>query len=450
MVTRYDTVEDEDEALFKPVLHRGKKFYLLCASLGAFVVLGIVAYIYQYVTGLTVTGLGRQVFWGLYITDFVFFIGISHAGTLISAILRITKAEWRRPVTRCAELITVMVLFFGVASILIDLGRPDRMFNLVRHAQFGSPLLWDVTSVSIYLTCSATFLYVAMIPDIALLRDRGVRPKWLYELLSLGWRGTERQHKRLNIAVTFLSIAVIPIAVSVHTVVSYVFAQTIQPMWHSAIFGPYFVVGAIFSGIAALIIAMAIIRKAFHLEDYLKPIHFTNLGYLLLAMTVFWFYFTLGEYLTAFYGNEPTEMVIWWDKWKGDFAPLFWAMVVCCFVIPMCILPFNKFRTILGTCIASGAVVIGMWLERYVIIVPTLTHQRLASTEPISYAPSWVEWSILVGCFSAFVLLYVLFAKFFQIISIWEMKEGREEKVEEVHQWLGEHPEQIARIQREQ
>src|SRR4030043_756481 len=223
MVTRYDAVEDEDEALFRPVLYRGKRFYLLCASLSVFILLGIGAYAYQYFEGLTVTGLGRQVFWGLYITDFVFFIGISHAGTLISAILRITKAEWRRPVTRCAELITVMVLFFGVASILIDLGRIDRMFNIVKHAQFGSPLLWDVCSISIYLTCSITFLCVAMIPDIAMLRDRGVRPRWLYEILSLGWRGTEKQKKRLNKAVTFLSIAVIPIAVSVHTVVSYVF-----------------------------------------------------------------------------------------------------------------------------------------------------------------------------------------------------------------------------------
>jgi len=437
---------EEDAALFEPVLSRGKRFYLTVAVLGAFVILGIVAYIYQYTNGLGVTGLGRQVFWGIYIVDFVFFIGISHAGTLISAILRITKAEWRRPVTRCAELITVMVLFFGVASILIDLGRADRMFNIIRHAQFRSPLLWDVMSISIYLTTSATFLYVAMIPDIALLRDRGVRPKWLYEVLSLGWRGTEKQHKRLEKAMAILAIAVIPIAVSVHTVVSFVFAQTIQPMWHSAIFGPYFVVGAIFSGIAALIIAMAFIRKYFHLENYLKPVHFNNLGLLLLVMALFWFYFTFSEYLTAYYGNEPTEMTVWWSKIRGDFAPHFWSMAACCFFIPVALLVFNKTRTVLGTAIASVFVVIGMWLERFVIVVPTLINQRLPSTEPITYSPTWVEWSILVGCASFFVLLYVVFAKFFPIIAIWEIREGREKKVEEVHEWLKDHPEEVAKL----
>ncbi|MFC2018111.1 NrfD/PsrC family molybdoenzyme membrane anchor subunit [Chloroflexota bacterium] len=461
MENRYEIYQDPDEALFQPVMHRGRNYYLLVASLSVFVILGIAAYIYQFVEGLTVTGLSRQVFWGVYITDFVFFIGISHAGTLISAILRITKAEWRRPVTRCAELITVMVLFFGVASILIDLGRPDRMFNIVKHANFGSPLLWDLTSVSVYLTCSISFLYTAMIPDIAMLRDRGIKPRWLYEILAIGWRGTERQKKRLNIAVTILCIAVIPVAVSVHTVVSYVFAMTTQPMWHSAIFGPYFVVGAIFSGIAALIIAMAIIRKVYHLENYLTQQHFTNLGYLLLAMTVFWFYFTFGEYLTAWYGHEPTEMKVFWEKFTGDYAPHYWAMVICCFVIPMCILPFNKTRTILGTCIASGAIVIGMWLERYVIIVPTLLNQRLESSRidasvyppvesvaAVNYAPSWVEWAIFVGCFAFFVLLYVVFTKYFPIISIWELREGREEKIEEVHEFLHEHPEELAKIQR--
>lgn len=449
MEVRYEEFEDRDEALFRPVMHRGRGFYLTVVALCIPIILGLIAYIYQYTAGLTVTGLGRQIFWGVYIVDFVFFIGISHAGTLISAILRITKAEWRRPVTRCAELITVMVLFFGAASILIDLGRPERMFNLVKHAQFGSPLLWDFCSISLYLTCSASFLYVAMIPDIAMLRDRGIKPRWLYEILALGWRGTERQKKRLNMAVTILCIAVIPIAVSVHTVVSYVFAMTIQPMWASAIFGPYFVVGAIFSGIAALIIAMAIIRKTCHLEDYLKPIHFTNLGYLLLAMTVFWFYFTFGEYLAAFYHHEPTELKTFWLKLTGDYAPHFWAMVVCCFVIPMCILPFKKTRTILGTSIASGAIVIGMWLERYIIVAPTLTNQRLeSSTEIGNYAPSWVEWSIFVGCFSFFVLLYVLFTKFFPIISIWELREGREEEAERMHEWIHEHPDELAKIQK--
>ncbi len=436
MATR-DLHVEEDEILFKSIESSGRNFYLSVSILGVLVILGVIAYVFQYRNGLAVTGLSRQVFWGVYITNFVFFIGISHAGTLISAILRIVKAEWRLPVTRAAELITVLVLLFGVGSIIIDLGRPDRMFNLVRYAQFGSPLLWDVTSVAIYFTASSFFLYIALVPDIALLRDRGNRPKWLYQILSAGFTGTAKQLRVLDILILVMAIAVIPIAVSVHTVVSFVFAMTIQPMWHSAIFGPYFVVGAIFSGVAALIIAMYLIRKFYHLGDYLKHKQFNNLGLLLLVMACLWFYFTLSEYVTAFYGNEPTHMIVFWSKLTGEFAPLFWAMFIFCFVIPFPILAINRTRTILGTTIASISVVIGMWLERYVIVVPTLTAQRLA-TDLTVYQPTWVEWSILAGCAAFFCLLYVLFSKFFPIIAIWEIREGREKKREEIIEYVRE------------
>ncbi|MFC1971814.1 NrfD/PsrC family molybdoenzyme membrane anchor subunit [Chloroflexota bacterium] len=436
MATR-DLHVEQDEILFKPIESSGRNFYLTASFLSVLVILGVIAYVFQYRNGLAATGLSRQVFWGVYITNFVFFIGISHAGTLISAILRIVKAEWRLPVTRAAELITVLVLLFGVGSIIIDLGRPDRMFNLVRHAQFGSPLLWDVTSVAIYFTASCFFLYIALVPDIALLRDRGNRPKWLYQILSAGFTGTAKQLRVLDILILVMAIAVIPIAVSVHTVVSFVFAMTIQPMWHSAIFGPYFVVGAIFSGVAALIIAMYLIRKFYHLGDYLKHKQFNNLGLLLLVMACFWFYFTLSEYLTAFYGNEPTHMTVFWSKFTGEFAPHFWAMFIFCFVIPFPILAINRTRTILGTTIASISVVIGMWLERYVIVVPTLTAQRLASDLP-TYVPTWVEWSILAGCAAFFCLLYVLFSKFFPIIAIWEIREGREKKREQIIEYVRE------------
>jgi len=428
---------EQDGILFEPVRTTGKNFYITVSILGALTLLGLIAYITQYRTGLGVTGLSRQIFWGIYITNFVFFIGISHAGTLISAILRICQAEWRRPITRAAETITVLVLFFGVGSILIDLGRPDRMLNIIKNANFESPLLWDVTSIGIYLTASSIYLYIALIPDIALLRDGGAKKlKWLYQILSLGWAGTQRQHNILRIAIAICAVAVIPIAVSVHTVVSFVFAMTIQPMWHSAIFGPYFVVGAIFSGVAALLISMFLIRKYFHLEEYLKPIHFNNLGILLLVMALFRFYFTFSEYLATYYGNEPSHMTIFWSKFTGQFAPYFWAMFIFCFAIPFPLLAWNRTRnTVLGPTIASVAVVIGMWLERFVIIVPTLTSQRL-SLEPVPYFPTWVEWSILAGCVSLFMLLYVVFSKLFPIISIWEIREGREKKRAEVIEWV--------------
>lgn len=424
---------EEDAILFEPIRRTGRPFYFTLCILVAVILWAVWAYLHQYRHGLGVTGLARPIFWGVYITNFVFFIGISHAGTLISAILRLAKAEWRRSITRSAEVITVLVLFFGVGNILMDLGRPDRMFNIIQFAQFRSPLLWDVSSITIYLTASSIYLYLPLIPDIALLRDYSGRRKWFYRIFALGWEGTERQHRLLERGIAFMAILVIPVAISVHTVVSFVFAMTIQPMWHSAIFGPYFVAGAIFSGIAGLIVAMNLIRKVYHLEDYLRPIHFNNLGILLLVMTLLWFYFTFTEYITVYYGGEPIHMTIFWSKFTGGFAPYFWGMFLFCFVIPLPILSLRKTRTPLGTLIASISIIIGMWLERFVIVVPTLTNPRLPN-EAVIYSPTWVEWSILAGCLSFFVLLYMIFTKIFPIVSIWEVREGREKSVAEVQE----------------
>ena len=338
MMDHQRIIMGEDAALFEHIWKTGKNFYITVSILAALVLWGIYAYVTQYRIGLGVTGLSRQIFWGTYITNFVFFIGISHAGTFISAVLRVVKAEWRRPISRLSELTTVFILMFGVGSVLIDLGRADRMLNVIRYANFRSPLLWDICSIATYLTVSSTCLYLALIPDIALLRDIGGKRQWFYRALSLGWTGTERQHHVLEKAIGAMSVLVIPVMITVHTVVSFVFAMTIQPMWHSAIFGPYFVVGAIFSGVASVIVIMVVLRKVYHLENYIKPIHFNNIGVFLMAMTLLWFYFTSAEYVTIFYGNEPVHMEIFWMKLTGKFAPLFWLHFVLCFVIPLPIL----------------------------------------------------------------------------------------------------------------
>ena len=423
----------EEETLIRPVLGLpGAGFWTLAGLLGAIVLLAVFAYSRQFIQGLAVTGLNNPVFWGFYITNFVFFIGISHAGTLISAILRIVNAEWRRSITRSAEVITVLVLSFGAGNILLDLGRPDRMLNVFLHGRLQSPLLWDVCSITTYLIASTIYLYIPLIPDIAILRDRvrGWR-KLLYELLALNWSGTPREIKVLEKCIAIMAIAVIPIAVSVHTVVSYVFSMTVQPMWHSAIFGPYFVVGAIFSGIAALIIAMAILRRAYRLEAYLKPVHFQNLGALLLVMSCLWFYFTFCEYLTTWYGNIPDHMTIFYLKLTGKYAPLFWTMVVTCFVVPFGLLASPWRKTVWGTVAASVGVCAGMWLERFLIVVPTLVRPRLPYATG-SYWPSWVEISLFAGCLAAFTLLYALFTRLFPIVSIWEVREGKKHAVAEV------------------
>ena len=429
------TVEQMNQELLRPVMRTTWRFWATVAALGSVIAAAGVALGYQVWNGIGVWGIDRPVFWAFDITNFVFWIGISHAGTLISAILRLANATWRRPVTRCAEVITLWALMIGGMFPIIHLGRPWIFFWLAPYPserqiwpQFRSPLMWDFFAISTYITGSAIFLLYPIIPDWALVRDRatGWRKK-LYRVLALGWRGTPKQWNRLEMAMHIMSIVIIPVAVSVHSIVSWDFAMAPVPMWHSTIFAPYFVCGAIFSGIAGLIIAMAIIRKSLHLEEYLKPIHFQNLGKLLLTMSLLWLYFIVSERLTTWYGNEPSEMAVFWSTQTGAFAPLFWTMVVCNFIIPVPLLGIRKLRTITGTVIASTTVVVGMWLERFLIIVPSESHKYLPYAYG-SYRPTWVEITLTAGTFAAMALLYVLFVKFVPIISVWELKVGEHQK----------------------
>ena len=419
------------EDLLRPLQQTTWRFYLLVAFLGSIVAMGLGTWAYQMYMGFGMTGINNPVFWAFYITNFVFWIGISHAGTLISAILRLVNAGWRRPVTRCAEVITAFALMIGALFPIIHLGRPWLFFWLMPYPSsrliwpnFRSPLVWDFFAISTYLTGSVLFLFLPMIPDFALIRDRstGLRRR-VYGALALGWRGTTKQWHRLESAMQIMAVAIIPVAVSVHTIVSFDFSMAPVPMWHSTMFGPYFVAGAIFSGIAGLIIAMAALRKFLHLEDYLHPIHFQNLGKLLLMMSLLWAYFVFAERLTIWYGNDTPEMNVFYVTQRGSFAPLYWTMVFCNFVLPFSILAIRKLRTITGCVIASFGVVVGMWLERFLIVVPSLSHKFL----PYSwghYQPRPVEIIIMTSTFAAMCLLYVLFSKFVPIISIWELKAG--------------------------
>lgn len=426
------TPEQIHEDLVEPVFRTSPRFYVTVIALGGLVAAALFAWGYQMWAGIGVAGIRRPVFWAFYITNFVFWIGISHAGTLISAILRLANATWRRPITRSAEVITVFALMIGAMFPLVHLGRPWLAFWLIPYPSergiwpnFRSPLLWDFFAINTYLIGSSTFLLLPILPDFALARDRatGLRRK-IYTMLALGWRGTARQWHGLETAMHIMAIAIIPVAVSVHTIVSWDFAMAPVPMWHSTIFGPYFVAGAIFSGIAALIIAIAVLRKVLHLEEYLQPIHFDNLGKLLLMMSLLWFYFLFAERLTTWYGNETSEMAVFWETQRGAYAPLFWTMVLLNFVIPFPLLTIKRLRTITGTVVASLAVVVGMWIERFLIIVPSLARKYLPYSWG-TYRPTWVEITITMGTFAAMGLLYTLFVKVVPIISVWEWKAGQ-------------------------
>ena len=406
---------------------------LLAGSLlsGAIMSLLFFCWGHQIFNDIGVAGITRPVFWGFYITNFVFWIGISHAGTLISAILRVTSAEWRRPVTRSAEAITVFALSIGGLFPLIHMGRPWLFFYLLPYPNdrylwpnFRSPLLWDVAAITTYLIGSSLYLLLPLIPDLAIVRDtsKGLKRR-IYGLLSIGWKGTPQQWHSLERGIQVMAIIIIPVAVSVHTIVSWDFAMTLQPMWHSTIFGPYFVVGAIYSGIAILLLAMALIRRGLRFQDYLTDRVFNNLSLLLLTMTLLWGYFTFCEHVTIWYGNETTEMTVFNDRISGQFSVLFWLMVALNFVVPMMVLPFRAGRRPLGSAVVGIGILIGMWLERFLIVVPSLSHPRLGYTMG-TYSPTWVEWGILLGSFGMLGFLYFTFVRLVPIVSIWEVREG--------------------------
>jgi Ni/Fe-hydrogenase subunit HybB-like protein len=432
------TPEHESElerTVLQPLRHTSRPFYFVLAALGLVLALGVAALVNQWRLGLGVTGLNRPVYWGIYITNFVFFIGISHAGTLISAILRVTQAEWRRPITRIAEAITFFALILGLLQIWIDMGRPERILFPFLFGRFQSPFLWDFTCVGVYLMSSMLYLYLPMIPDLARMRDRMTDAprwrRWLYTLMSMGWHGNAEQHRRLEVAIGIMAIVIIPVAVSVHTVVSWIFGMTMQPMWHSTILGPYFVVGAIFSGIAMLFIFMTLLRRAWHFERWIGEKQYNYLGLLLLVMSAFWGYFTLAEFLTTGYATLTHETEVLHAKLAGEYAPAFWVMVVGNLIIPFAILIRRSGRTPLGTFIASLSIIVGMWVERFLIVAPSLTRPSLGLM-PAAYAPSLTEAAITAGSLALFALLFVLFFKVFPAISVWEVEEG--EEVEAIQQ----------------
>ncbi len=423
---------DLETRVLAPLITAGRWYYVVVIALAAVLAWGIYAYFTQLNQGLIVTGMRDRISWALYITLFVFFIGISHAGTLISAILRVTKAGWRTPITRMAEFITVVALMVGALMPMIDLGRPDRIHHLFLFGRFQSPLVWDVVAIMTYLTGSVIYMYLPLIPDFAIardaLKDKIPRLKWrVFDILSLGWHGTPGQQRRLTHGLGIMMILIIPIAVSVHTVVSWIFAQTLREPWDNAMFGAFFVAGAIYSGLGALVILMAILRKVYRLEEYITKEHFVNLGYMLACLALIMMYFNVNEFVTEGYKLAGEGEFHLNNLFTGDLAPIYWFYALGGMVLPGLLILFPQTRNVPGIVLASGLVVIGMFAERYFIVIGGLTVPLMPYT-PATYTPTWVEWSIMAGAFAGFALVVTVFVKVLPLISIWEVVEHYEEE----------------------
>ena len=405
-------------------------WYLLAFFLGAVVAWGLFAFSWQVTHGMYVTGKDRPVMWGFYITGFVFWVGLSHSGTMVSAILRLSRANWRRPILRAAEAMTVFSITVAGLFPLINLGRNWTFYYLIPYPNqrglwpnFRSALLWDVTAITTYILGSTIFLYLGMLPDLALARDRsGGWRRELYAILAMGWRGTAREWVVYHRASTLMAALIIPVAVSVHSIVAWDFAVTVVPGWHSTIFPPYFVIGAILSGVAAVITLMIIIRRAFRLEGYLTPLHFDNMGKILLVISLLWSYAYFVEVQTTWYAHEPIEWEVF-SFMADKYTFLLLVMLVGNSLLPIATMCFKRLRRSVGVMLAVSLLVnVAMFIERFLIIVPSLSHKNMPFIWG-SYRPSWVEISVNIAALAGFALLYTIFAKLFPIVAVTDVRE---------------------------
>ncbi len=416
--------------VFRPLTHTSLAWFIWTMFLLAVIGAGAWAYTQQLQEGLIVTGLRDTVIWGVYISNFVFFSGLSMAGTFISAILRITGAEWRRSITRLAELTTVSALIVCGMMPIIDMGRPDRLTNMLLYGRIESPLMWDVLVITTYLTASAIYLYLFLIPDSAVLRDElkervsGWRQR-LYAIVALGWQNLPEQHRRLERGAGIMMLLVMPIGLATHSVVSWIFGMTFRAGWDSTIFAPYFAVGALYSGTAMLITLMVVLRRIYHLEAYFTEKHFRYLAYMLVAFGALYFYFTFADYLTVGYKLESADRLLLDQLFFGTYSGIVWPSFIAGQILPVFLAAHPKTRTIPLLFVGSLLVNIGMWIKRFVIVVPTLSMPLLSYQWGV-YNPTVVELLITAASFAGFGLIITLFAKFFPIISIWEMQEGSE------------------------
>ena len=424
------TFAQVDQTVLNTLKPAGRSYWALIAVLFAGVLLGAGCWLYQIFVGVGVAGINDPVAWGTYLINFVFWVGIAHSGTLISAILHLFRAGWRNPIARAAETMTVFAVCTAGLFPFIHLGRAWMVYYMLPFPNqrnlwpnFQSPLMFDVVAISTYLTVSSLFWYTGMLPDLAIVRDNasGLRKK-IFTVLSMGWTGRFEQWRHYTRGYLFFAALATPLVISVHSVVSWDFALAVVPGWHTTIFAPYFVAGAIHSGLAMVLTLMIPLRRIFNaeriitshvLEAVAKTIVFTGL-------IVGFAYGT--EFFIAWYSHNPLEQYIFQYRPTGDYAVGFWIMAICNTMIPLLFL-FKKVRTsIAALFVISILVNIGMWYERFVIIVTSVARDFLPHNWGL-FAPSLIEYGIMIGSFSLFFFLFCLFVKHMPSISMTEVKE---------------------------
>ena len=428
IVTRRASAERATSELLRPILRTGKGFYFFVGALLILVGWFLYTWYIQLTQGLVVTNMRTPVgaAWGGYIANFVFYVGLAHGGIAIAAAIRLLKLNKYQPVARMGEVLTVISLMMAGLSIMIDMGRPDRVFNIIIYwpeRVATSSLTWDVTVIILYFTMSTCYLWLTMRKDLALCLDRFPKLRFLYKILLIGYKPDE--DKAINRMTWWLSIAIIFLVVMLSGgVVAWIFGLLpSRPGWFSALAGPYFLTAAISSAIAAIIVVSAILRRVFHWQEHIKPEVYSGLGTFLGILTMFYIYLIFSEQLTMNYAAPFAEFLISVKILQGEFAIIFWPMLIIGFFIPAITLVVQGVRpqwfSLTRTVVASAFIIIAFWVKRFLIVVPSLLRPLLPFPEG-SYSPSWVEWSIIVGILAMAILFYVAFLKIFPILDLRE------------------------------
>lgn len=396
------------------------------AILSVIILVGLYAFYIQVTKGHEVTGMRDNVVWGIYIINFIFFVGISYSGAFISGILHFFKTPWKNSVSRIVEIITVLSLIVGPIFILLCIGRLDRLHYLFIYPRIQSPITWDIIAIMTDLVGCFIYLYLTFIPDFAILRDNSDLniPKWrkkLYKFLAIGYRDTKIQREKLSKITRTMSAMIIAMAIVAYTVLAWIFSLTLQPGWNSTIFAPYFIIAGLYSGVGVIIISMFLVRKYLKLERYIRKIHFIGAGIVLLVLALLFGYFTFSEYFPKWFSHKTHDT----NLLNTLFSRYFWTFIFANYIgvlVPIFIIFFKKFRTINSITFAAVIAVLGLWLNRFLIVVPTLETPYLpiqdTRLEFVHYSATWVEWALSFAGIAAFVLFFILITKFVPIIPM--------------------------------
>lgn len=423
---KFKTAREKD--LLSHLISTSLKYKLWIGLLLLIILIGMYAYYRQVRYGLIVTAMRDYTSWGIYISNFVFFVAISLVGSLFSSILKLNKNDWSKPLIRVSEIIAVAAIICAVVIIIIDMGRPDRFFYVIKYLRIQSPIIWDVIIISTYLVISFLLLYISILPDIALCRDRLTElPNWkkkLYRITAINWTNQPRQVENLQKVSKILAIAVLPVAFAIHTVTSWLFATTWRPGWDSTNLGPYFVSGAFMAGAAVIIFAMYIIRKQLKLNVYITEMHFDKMGRLLVLLSLVYLYFNINEYLGPAFKMVGVEGEHITELFTGKYAPMYWFVQLGGLILPIILLVFNRMRKPLPIFIISMFVILGAWFKRFLIVIPSLQHPYLpiqgVDESYLHYNPTWEEWAITLASFASLLLIITVLIKLFPVIPVQE------------------------------